>query len=275
MPDLPFDPALGIENPLDAWLDFNVRGAFDTPGGEAFIAPFAGEELMRDTTGLTAARDFAAHGATIAAAFAAASPVALRNYRCVLDFGVGAGRLARMFKGFKGRYAGADIDPRAIAYARSALPHVDAVRTFPMRPLPFRDACFDGVFSVSVFTHMDRAAHDFYLAQLARVLQPGGHALITVHGARALERAETEAEVFTMLSVPQQGITAARQALDTGEGFHFILQQGHLTSAAYAYGVTFLSAAFLNRVWSNDFTILAVVSGAIHDFQDIVVLQRR
>ncbi len=58
---------------------------------------------------------FAAVGVAILRALAAASRKPLSEYRDLLDFGVGAGRLARMFKGFQGRYAGADIDADNVA----------------------------------------------------------------------------------------------------------------------------------------------------------------
>ncbi|MFZ0495128.1 MAG: hypothetical protein WBE80_02635 [Methylocella sp.] len=75
-------------------------------------------------------------------ALAAASPTPLSDFHDLLDFGVGAGRLARMFKGFQGRYAGADIDADSIAWIVGHLPWVQAVKTEPGRTLPVADAGF-------------------------------------------------------------------------------------------------------------------------------------
>jgi SAM-dependent methyltransferase len=44
---------------------------------------------------------------------------------------------------------------------------------------PYGDATFDFAFATSVFTHMMPAATAHYLKEIARVLIPGGYALIT------------------------------------------------------------------------------------------------
>jgi SAM-dependent methyltransferase len=52
-------------------------------------------------------------------------------------------------------------------------------------PLPFEDASFDLVYSISVFTHLDEEMQDAWLNELKRVLRPGGILIITVHGLNA------------------------------------------------------------------------------------------
>jgi SAM-dependent methyltransferase len=44
---------------------------------------------------------------------------------------------------------------------------------------PYDDAAFDFAFATSVFTHLRPEAADRYLAETARVLRPGGRALLT------------------------------------------------------------------------------------------------
>jgi hypothetical protein len=48
----------------------------------------------------------------------------------------------------------------------------------------------------------------------------------------------------------------------------------HLASEAYEYGITFVSPSYIEQHWSHYFEIERVIRGAIHDFQDIVVLRR-
>jgi hypothetical protein len=90
-----------------------------------------------------------------------------------------------------------------------------------------------------------------------------------------LERAETDSIIATMLALPKGGLAAARAAFDGGPGFCFLCQHGSLTSRRYKYGVTFISEAYIARNWSRYFELQDIVRGAIHDFQDIVVLRRR
>ncbi|KRE07474.1 hypothetical protein ASE63_22505 [Bosea sp. Root381] len=226
---------------------------------------------MQRVSGLTDRLDFASHGRDIFLALHSASPSPLFEYPSILDFGIGSGRLARMFKGFRGRYTGADIDHELLEWAGTHLPWVAPMATTPRAPLPARDASFDCVISISVFTHMSEADSLFYLDELHRVTKPGATLLLTVHGERALKRAETESDIFEMLSIPRAKLEGARSAMP---GFSFILQQGHLTSDAYEYGISFTGEQYVHTEWAKRFQVNRVVSGAIHDFQDIVVLKR-
>jgi SAM-dependent methyltransferase len=265
---------LGIEGDLVAWIRLNEIDAFNSVIAREYVAPFPPSDLMHRTSGLTADVGFAAHGAEILRALAGSCPETLPNSRNLLDFGVGAGRLARMFKGFSGRYVAVDVDQEMVDWVNRHLPWVKAYRTEPRRRLPFPAGAFDAVVSVSVFTHMNEPDHLFYLDELMRVTVPGAKLMLTVSGARVIERAEQEPEVLRMLAMRPDELARARDALDHGNGFRFVRQQGHLTSETYEYGMTFISPSYIARRWSQYFEIEKVVPGAIGDFQDIVVLRR-
>lgn len=261
----------GMSGSLAEWLEFNLNTAFSNPAARQYIAAFPPVELMENTSGLTDERDFTAHGVAILTALQNASPIPLNTYKSVLDFGSGVGRVARMFKGFAGQYTGVDIDARHVEWMKSALPYVRANLSQPRKPLPFEDGVFDCVISISVFTHMNETDQDFYLSELRRVCRPGSYLFLTVHGSRALDRAISDQSIFDMLSVPRKAVVTAHRAMKEGPTFKFIRQDGHLTSGDYEYGITFISDSYVSLHWSKFFSIERVVSGAIHDFQDIVV----
>ena len=265
----------GIHGDLNEWLEFNRSAAFESGHNLSYVAPFPPSDRMQITTGLTDPRHFASHGYDILKALSEACPQPLASFQSVLDFGVGAGRLARMFKGFRGTYTGIDVDGRNVAWVASALQYVNAVHTQPRKALPFPNAQFDLIISVSVFSHMNEKDHLFYLSEIARVARPGAIIMLTTHGERALARAETEPSIFKMLEVSARSIKKARAAL-SGGGFKFIRQWlGHLNKLFYSYGITFISSAYIHRVWATYFDVVDIRSGAIHDFQDIAVLRKR
>ncbi len=80
--------------------------------------------------------------------------------------------------------------------------------------------------------------------------------------------------IFKMLDIPADQLNVAQDLMDNWQ-HAFILQNGHLTSAEYAYGITFLSENYIRKAWSLYFEIKTIVCGAIHDFQDIVVCRRK
>lgn len=267
----PSGAASGIAGDFDAWLALNL--AETAPEGA--IAPFPPAELMNNTTGLTATRDFASHGVDFLRALQALSPVPLAGFRSLLDFGVGVGRLARMFLGFSGRYVGMDVDGRHLAWVGQNLAHVEPVLSVPRQPLPVADGSFDAVVSISVFSHLNEQDQLFYLDELRRVCAPGALLFLSIHGDRAFARARTEPRIFEMLSIPEPELAAAEPVMEGGHGYVFIRQEGHLTSAAYEYGITFISTAYVEAEWSHFFDVVAIGSGALHDFQDVVVLRAR
>ncbi|WP_375767186.1 class I SAM-dependent methyltransferase [Archangium gephyra] len=77
------------------------------------------------------------------------------------------------------RYTICDIDPRAVSFARSLhgerLAGADVLQ--PDAPLPYADGRFDLVLSMDVIEHLSRPGP--WLADLVRVLRPGGQLFLT------------------------------------------------------------------------------------------------
>jgi SAM-dependent methyltransferase len=282
----------GVNSDLEDWMDFNLTGAFTTPGGLDLMAPLPSVELIGWVSGLTQQHHFAKSGCDIFRALSLSSPKPLNQFTAVLDFGIGVGRLARLFKGFKGTYTGVDVDKRHIDWVQSALSsYVHAHTIKPRDYLPFNGSTFDCIISVSVFTHMNEADQMFYIKELARVAQPGATLMLTTHGERALARAEQEEEILGLMNVSRESINQTR-ALFATQGYNFIQQYDHFTpvekpksffkrllsgfkDSSYHYGITFISEEYIRRVWNQYFDVVRIDTAAIHDFQDIVVLKAR
>jgi SAM-dependent methyltransferase len=249
---------------------------------------------MHNVSGLQNESDFASHGADFFLALSAASPTALTEYRRILDFGCGCGRLARMFKGHPSRISACDVDGRHVKWVDQSLSYVDVRQTSVHPPLPYGDNEFDAIVSISVFTHLGEKSQDEFLAELHRISSRTGYLFLTVHGACALERALNEPQIRDMIAVDERLFQAARHTF--AEGQHaFILQQGHLTSSRttrlrrfiswitgqcvisepFEYGITFIPESYIRQHWGKWFDVVDYCAGAIHSFQDIVVLRPR
>ena len=239
----------------------------------SMAAPFPPPMLMHRVSGLNSEHDFASHGRDLFSALSKASPKSLLDFQTILDFGIGSGRLARMFKDFRGTYYGADVDHELLDWASSALPWVTPMSTKPKERLPCAAGQFDCVIAISVYSHMNEQDVNFYLRELHRVTRPGALLFLTIHGQRALHRALTENDILKMLAIPERSVRLSAAEL-ASTGFSFVLQQAHLTSDSYDYGVTFISENYLRAKWSELFSVENIAFGGIHDFQDIVVLRR-
>lgn len=263
----------GMAGSLEPWLEFNLTSALTSARAADYAAPFPPAELMYRTTGLQKNRDFAQHGADIISALSGASPYPLNTFGTVLDFGVGVGRVARYFKGFAGRYIGLDIDPDNLRWIAETMPWVDAVRSKPNAAIPIGSGLVDAAISISVFTHIDEATTAFYIDELHRLLRPDGIALLTLHGERALQRGLDDTTVARLMGIEAGRLEQAKATLEQ-TGFDFIEQYTHLTQDNYCYGTTFISRRKAEKLFSRRFTVLNFVPGAIHSFQDLIVLKR-
>jgi len=280
------DWTLGCRLPDAQWLWLNERGAFEDEALRRHVAPFAPLELIGSVSGVTSERDFAAHGAHFYAALNRASPRRLVEFPTLLDFGCGVGRLMRLLKGHPGEVHGCDIDPRHVAWMRSAIDFCETRQSRVRPPLPYPDAKFDAVISISVFSHLSPASEREFIDELARITRPGATLMLTIHGDAALYRARTEPRIFQMLSVGKEALDAATDLYQRGK-YAFIRQAGHLTrlegdaqSASiledlYDYGITLVPKLHIYEQWSRHFRVERIVDGGLHNFQDIVVLERK
>ncbi len=101
--------------------------------------------------------------------------------RRVLEAGCGTGLLLDRVRGFASEAYGIDLSPGMLARAAArGLPVANASIT----ALPFPDAAFDVAYSFKVLAHVE-AIRDA-LAELARVVRPGGHVLAEFYNTRSL-----------------------------------------------------------------------------------------
>ncbi len=130
--------------------------------------------------------------------------VSLDSFESILDFGAGCGRTLIPLSGRLPETSlyGVDTDSQAIEWCQRNLTGIESRVNSPQPPLPFGDASFDFVYAISVFTHLGPDMERQWLAELNRVLKPGGLALLTVYSAAVVRSYGDE----TMREVEQLGI---------------------------------------------------------------------
>jgi len=100
--------------------------------------------------------------------------------RHVLDIGCGCGRQARWVLRLNPRLTGVDINGLLVNWCRRNLQ--GQWKTLRLGDdLPAPAGAFDVAYAVSVITHLREATASAWLAQVARVLEPGGRFLLTFH----------------------------------------------------------------------------------------------
>ncbi|WP_162245428.1 class I SAM-dependent methyltransferase [Methylobacterium sp. Leaf466] len=107
-----------------------------------------------------------------------------KNNISILDWGVGAGRVASHLRRLdEVDVFGTDIDPVNMdALHNRGWPRDNFKLMAPGGDIPFGDAIFDACFGISVFTHLTEKLQFKYLGEIARVLKPGGVGVFSTHG---------------------------------------------------------------------------------------------
>lgn len=97
-----------------------------------------------------------------------------------LDFGCGTGIIDALVAPHVGSLSGVDVSSGLIAAAKEANPDVD-YRHYDGSRLSYEDGTFDLAFAICVLHHIDPPTRSGIVAELARVLRPGGVAAIYEH----------------------------------------------------------------------------------------------
>ena len=194
----------------------------------------------------------------VAASFRAADRP-LENAAAILDFGCGCGRVLWSFQhcAHAGEVWGCDIDAEAIAWNRA---HLGGIAQFcrnpPLPPAPFPDGRFDAIFAISVFTHLPEEIQFAWLAELRRLLRPGGIFLASLHG-----RHYWTADPSVKAEVETRGFAYRTGAPTPGLPDYYM--------------VAFHSESYLRNKWTQFFEFVALQEQHIHSLHDAVIMRRR
>jgi SAM-dependent methyltransferase len=121
------------------------------------------------------------------------------DFRAILDFGCGCGRILRYFHSLKNaQIHGTDYNPDLLDWCRRYLYFGEFRINGLFPPSTYEDDQFDFIYAISVFTHWPESLQLLWMKEFWRILRPGAHLLMTAHSelkhyAHFLSDAEREA----------------------------------------------------------------------------------
>ena len=173
----------------------------------------------------------------------------------MLDFGCASGRVTRHFRCQMDdvQVWAADINPKHIDWLSAHFPrNPKAIAVNETPGIAIADNSLDFISAYSVFTHIDETETG-WLAEMRRVLRPGGMAYFTVHNEdtwRAMSDLDPANRLVASM-LRREGFTLERlqQPMPVGKTAYYFADEG-----AYRAQV-FHSNCYLKEVWSQFFTI--------------------
>ena len=107
-----------------------------------------------------------------------------RTIGSIYELGCGTARLLRHFRCIEGvRLVGSDVNPEMIEWCQQNLPEIEFYHNELTPPLTFaEDDSFDLILASSVFTHIPLDTQELWLAEMQRILRPGGIFICSVLG---------------------------------------------------------------------------------------------
>jgi SAM-dependent methyltransferase len=177
----------------------------------------------------------------------------------VLDFGCGAGRIARWLAhrvvGAGGSFHGSDINPRLVGWCRENLPGSYAENGLKP-PLGLPSNSIDLLYAHSVLTHLREDTARAWLREFRRVLKPGGVAVLTFHD-----------ENFAQAWGPPE----AREGLAHSD---YVVVNNALEGSNYMSAWT--RQDYFRGLAGADYEVLEIIPGALdHPIQATAVLRPR
>ncbi len=191
------------------------------------------------------------------------------------DFGCASGRVVRHFAAQSGVKTiwGSDINGRHTRWLLEFMPkHVKPIANHCIPSIPIPDNSVDLISAYSVFTHID-TFETCWLAELSRILRPGGLAYLTVHNEATWKvlRGELENPNNRLVQSIVKTDPSVREKLEHP------LAEGRTVYRFTDFGPyraqVFHSNNYLHQVWGRFFEIEEILD-CHHVRQSVVVLRK-
>ena len=181
-----------------------------------------------------------------------------RKIGSIFELGCGTARLLRHFRAIDGvRLVGSDVNSEMVEWCQANLPEIEFYHNELTPPLTFaEDDSFDLMLASSVFTHIPLETQESWLAEMQRILRPGGIFICSVLGQNHANLLLDEAEI---------------EELKTKGNFTLTSQDDKATYSTRVGGSAwdvFQTRAEVIRVFSSYFQIVDYIPGG----QDFLIL---
>jgi len=201
---------------------------------------------------------------------------ALLQQGSVLELGCATGRVLRhlLCHETSADLWAVDINQRYIEWIRRFLaPSLHVFQNSILPQLPLEDNSFSLVYAFSVFTHID-AFELAWLAELRRILRPGGMAYLTIHTERTWNSMNPNRALYHDILIMKDYIAECRVC---PEMFRSPMPRERMVlswqTAAVNNAILFHSMDYIRNTWGRFLDVIDIQLEG-HEYQDVVVMRK-
>lgn len=185
----------------------------------------------------------------------------ISSFSSVLDWGSGCGRVSRYLidNMSDSTVYGCDIDGENVAWCVSNLADGNFSCIDMMPPTKYPDNAFDLIIGISVLTHLTHEAERAWAHELARVLRPGGVAIMTVHGSSGFSRILNDQSLSELLKLGRfdaERDNRLDSVLDDREYYRATYHTGAAAASIFEGHLDFVASVPAANALVQDFLIL-------------------
>jgi SAM-dependent methyltransferase len=200
----------------------------------------------------------------------------------ILDFGCGWGRIIRFFlKDIEpSRLLGVDPVEEMVALCKQQNRWCVFERIPNVPPSHLKENTFEWIYSFSVFSHLSEEMHNKVLAELSRLLKPGGLLVVTTRGREFIEACAAMRKHVDLSSLHPGPRSSAGAFPETQEallrydrGDYCFTPLVHEGEWAY-WGEAAISKNYVLKNWGYGLTFLDYIHDRNLCSQDVVVMKK-
>ena len=195
------------------------------------------------------------------------------SFAHVLDFGGATGRFARHIPLVdpSAKVTIADLNVNHIEWVEQNLNSaISGIKVSPYPYFPLADASVSLCVGLSVFTHID-SYESGWLADIHRVLIPGGYAVLTIHSEQSWPLLGRTSWLLDVLLRDAEFAAAYREGEPMPAGRRVYASDKN--SIEHNCQV-FMDEQYVRSRWGKRFEVVEISHRAHHDFQAAVVLRK-
>ena len=204
----------------------------------------------------------------------------LSDAHSILDFGCGWGRFIRFFlkDAEASKIWGCDPVPEMIELNKKQNKWCNFQLIDASPPTPFQDNTFDLIYSFSVFSHLSEERHLSILAEINRILRPGGLYITTTRNRRFINFC-AEMKKRSDLSNMNEGPRSSSNAFADTQQSLSIFDQGLYCHYSFNdpkwpyWGETAIPKKYVLDHWTQSFTFLDFLD-IDTQYQNVIVVQK-